>query len=35
MIGYLYDTRIMDSMLGITGLSMNLRNLSTVQKMVT
>ena len=24
MLGYLYDTRIMESMLAITGLSMNL-----------
>ena len=24
MVGYLYDTRIMESMLAITGLSMNL-----------
>ena len=32
MIGYLYDTKIMESMLGITGLSMNLRDMSTAQK---
>ena len=32
MIGYLYDTKIMESMLGITGLSINLRDMSTAQK---
>ena len=32
MIGYLYDTKIMESMLGITGLRMNLRDMSTAQK---
>ena len=32
MIGYLYDKEIMESMLGITGLSMNLRDMSTAQK---
>ena len=32
IIGYLYDTKIMESMLGITGLSMNLRDMSTAQK---
>ena len=34
MIGYLYDTRIMESMIGITRLSMNLRDMSTAQKMI-
>ena len=32
MIGYLYDKEIMELMLGITGLSMNLRDMSTAQK---
>ena len=32
MIGYFYDTKIMEPMLGITGLSMNLRDMSTAQK---
>ena len=32
MIGYLYDKEIMELMLGITGLSTNLRDMSTAQK---
>ena len=32
MVGYLYDTRIMESMLAITGLSMNLWDMTEAEK---
>ena len=32
MLGYLYDTRIMESMLAITGLSMNLWDMTAAEK---
>ena len=32
MVGYLYDTRIMESMLAITGLSMNLWDMTAAEK---